>query len=90
MKVLFERKFLKEVSKVDRRTKFLVEQAILHCENAKALSDIENFKKLRAPKMLTGFASVITALAFIFSTIHLFSLVCYIAGRFTGISLKNA
>ncbi len=50
MKLLFERKFLKEVSSADKHTKQLVEHAILNAEHASTLLQVNNLKKLKGSK----------------------------------------
>jgi mRNA interferase RelE/StbE len=51
MNVVFERKFLKEISSIsDRKLKEAVERAILNVENAAQLHDVTNIKKLKGEK----------------------------------------
>jgi mRNA interferase RelE/StbE len=51
MKVLFERKFLKDISSVsDKKLKSSVEQIIIALEKASSLKEIPNIKKLKGEK----------------------------------------
>ena len=51
MKVLFEKKFLKNIDVLeDKEPKLNIEQIILAFENAKDLSQMKNLKKLKGHK----------------------------------------
>ena len=51
MKVLFERKFLKEISEVtDKRVKQALEEVLVSIEASKSLNEIVNLKKLKSEK----------------------------------------